>query len=117
MLHLMRRRRMRGYTTFSLDQQAPDGRGLPLAAKIADPRRDPEQSYSREEQLRIVDQCLTMLPASHRSALWLRDIEGMTTEEAAEALQVSEGTLKSRLHRARVQLSRRVHEAVAAAGD
>ncbi|MGH9396770.1 MAG: RNA polymerase sigma factor [Terriglobia bacterium] len=51
------------------------------------------------------------MPASYRSALQLRDVDGMTTEEAAEALRVSEETLKSRLHRARLELSRRVRDA------
>ncbi|HTV55158.1 MAG TPA: sigma-70 family RNA polymerase sigma factor [Terriglobia bacterium] len=111
---LMRRRKMRGYTSVSIDQTPPDGQGVSLAAKIADPCRDPEQSYARKEQLTIVNHCLTTLPASYRSAVWLRDIQGMTTEEAAEALQVSEGTLKSRLHRGRVELLRRVHEAAPA---
>jgi RNA polymerase sigma-70 factor, ECF subfamily len=107
---LMRLRKIRGHTTTSIDQESPDERGLSLAAQIADPRPDPEEAYAREERLTMVRQWLRTLPASQRSALWLRDVEGMTTQEAAEALRVSEGTLKSRLHRARLELSRRLHE-------
>jgi RNA polymerase sigma-70 factor, ECF subfamily len=108
---LMRRRKLHGRISASLDQEGPDDRGPSWAAKIADPRPDPESAYAREEELTMVRQWLDKLPALYRSALWLRDVEGMTTQEAAQALRVSEGTLKSRLHRARVEFFRRVHEA------
>jgi RNA polymerase sigma-70 factor, ECF subfamily len=111
---LMRRRKMRGYTTTSIDRQYPDEGGLSLADKIADSRPDPEETYAREEHLTMVRRGLETLPASYRSALWLRDVEGMSTQEAAQALRISEGTVKSRLHRARLEFSRRVHEAVPA---
>ena len=107
---LMRRRKLRGHVFTSIDQQNPDEPGLSLASRIADPHPDPEEAYARKEQRTIMKQWLEALPPSYRSALWLRDIEGMTTEEAAEALGLSTGTLKSRLHRARLQFSRRVHE-------
>lgn len=111
---LMRRRKIRGYAITSIDEQSREEQGFSLAAKIADSRPDPEQAYAQEEQLRMVKQCLETLPPSYRSALWLRDIEGMSTQEAAEMLRISEGTLKSRLHRARLEFSRRVHECMRA---
>ena len=43
-----------------------------------------------------------------RTAVRLRDIEGLSTQEAAEALGVPENTLKSRLHRARLQLAEQI---------
>jgi RNA polymerase sigma-70 factor, ECF subfamily len=106
---LMRRRKLRPCISASIDQESPDGRGLSLASRIADPRPDPEEAYAQQEQATMVRQWLEALPASYRSALWLRDVEGMTTQEAADELRVSEGTLKSRLHRARSEFSRRVH--------
>lgn len=108
---LMRRRRSRAHVTTSIDQPSWDESEVCLAAKIADPGPDPEQTYAREEQLTIIKQWFGTLPASYRSALQLRDIEGRTTQEAAQALRISEGTLKSRLHRARLELSRRLLDA------
>jgi len=43
-----------------------------------------------------------------RAAVVLRDLEGLSTQEAAESLGVVENTLKSRLHRARLQLAERI---------
>jgi RNA polymerase sigma-70 factor (ECF subfamily) len=105
---LMRLRKIRAHVTTSIDQKTLDERGLPMAAQIADARPDPEETYAREEQLRMLQQSLAKLPASYRSALLLRDVEGMSTQEAAKALHLSEGTLKSRLHRARVEIARHV---------
>jgi RNA polymerase sigma-70 factor, ECF subfamily len=107
---LMRRRKLHGRVIASAGQQDQDESGLSLAAKLADPRPDPEEAYAREERLRMVKRWLETLPASQRAALWFRDVEGMTTQEAADALHVPEGTLKSRLHRGRVEFSKRFRE-------
>jgi RNA polymerase sigma-70 factor, ECF subfamily len=108
---LMRLRSVRARPVTSIDKEIAGERGPLLAAQIADPSADPEETYAREEQLQMVKQSLAQLPASYRTALWLRDVEGMTTIEAAEALRISEATLKSRLHRARVAVARRLHRA------
>jgi RNA polymerase sigma-70 factor (ECF subfamily) len=47
---------------------------------------------------------LAQLEPDHRSAIVLRDVDGLSTAEAAEVLEISEQALKSRLHRARVIL-------------
>lgn len=47
---------------------------------------------------------LSLLDPNHRAALVLRDIDGLSTAEAAAALEITEHALKSRLHRARVLL-------------
>jgi RNA polymerase sigma-70 factor (ECF subfamily) len=52
----------------------------------------------------ILTQCLARLDDDHRVAVVLRDIEGMSYAEIAEALEVELGTVKSRLSRARAQL-------------
>jgi RNA polymerase sigma-70 factor, ECF subfamily len=106
---LMRRRKLRRHTTTSIDQEPLGDGGAPLAAKLADSRPGPEEAYAREEELAILKGRLEQLPASYRSVLWLRDVEGMTTEEAAEELGLPQGTLKSRLHRARLAFSQRVY--------
>ena len=47
---------------------------------------------------------LGLLAPDQRSALVLRDVDGLSTAEAAEVLEISEQALKSRLHRARLLL-------------
>jgi RNA polymerase sigma-70 factor (ECF subfamily) len=57
-----------------------------------------------------VERALGRLPEKHRVVLVLREVEGMTYEEIAEALDVPVGTVESRLHRARAGLARRLQQ-------
>ena len=50
------------------------------------------------------------LPGEYRAPLVLHDVEGLSTQEIAEALQVKPGTVKSRVHRARLFLRKRLAE-------
>jgi RNA polymerase sigma-70 factor, ECF subfamily len=102
---LMRLRSERARPAVSLDQDDPGQRELTLAGRLPDPAPDPEETCAREEQFEILRQSLTALPPPLRSAVWLRDVKGLSTAEAAQALGLSEGTLKSQLHRARGKLS------------
>jgi RNA polymerase sigma-70 factor (ECF subfamily) len=52
----------------------------------------------------IIEQGIARLPDEARVALVLRDVEGLSTAEAADILEISETALKSRLHRARLLL-------------
>jgi len=106
---LMRLRRSRRQAVTSIDQK-PGGDDLSLAESISDPRPNPEEMYAQEERLQILKQKLRNLPAAYRSALHLRDFEGMNTREAAEALGLPLGTLKSQVHRARLKLVEEVGE-------
>jgi RNA polymerase sigma-70 factor, ECF subfamily len=101
---LMRLRSARARPAVSLDQDDPGQRDLTLAGRLPDPAPDPEETCAREEQSEILRQSLKALPPRLRSAVWLRDVEGLSTAEAARALGLSEGTLKSQLHRARGKL-------------
>jgi RNA polymerase sigma-70 factor (ECF subfamily) len=53
-----------------------------------------------------VRRAIDALPARYREVLALRELEGMSYNEVAEVLQVSIGTVESRLHRARTRLKR-----------
>jgi RNA polymerase sigma-70 factor, ECF subfamily len=108
---LMRLRTIRARSVTSIDQEPADKTGLTLAAQIPDPHSNPEEVCAQAERLQILKQSFAHLPASYRAVLWLRDVEGMTTLEAAEALRVSEATLKSRLHRARLEITKHMHHA------
>jgi RNA polymerase sigma-70 factor, ECF subfamily len=58
----------------------------------------------REQLVRAVD----ALPAIYRTPVILRDLQGLTTEEASRRLKLKDQTLKSRLHRGRLMLRRRL---------
>jgi RNA polymerase sigma-70 factor (ECF subfamily) len=64
----------------------------------------PETLMGRRETQDIVRSCIDRLPEAHRAVLILRDVEELTTEEAAHALGISAGAAKLRLHRARQAL-------------
>jgi len=108
---LMRLRSQRAHQTVSADQPLGEAE-LTLAEQLADPAPDPERLYARKELRRLLDRNLTELPPDMRTAV-LRDIEGLSTQEEAEALGVPENTLKSRLHRARLQLAEQIQSGAA----
>jgi RNA polymerase sigma-70 factor (ECF subfamily) len=56
----------------------------------------------------VIQAAIGTLPDDHREALVLRDVEGLSAEEAAEVAGVEVGALKSRLHRARMALKQRL---------
>jgi RNA polymerase sigma-70 factor, ECF subfamily len=102
---LMRLRSQRARPTISLEQEDSEQRELTLGSRIPDSRPDPEEGYAERERSEILERGLKTLPPALQSAVWLRDIEGLSTAEAARALGLSEGTLKSQLHRGRSRLS------------
>jgi len=106
---LMRLRKAHRDVMTSLDQ-IHDQDGTPLADRIADTRPNPEEMYAQQERLQILDRGLQRLSATHRNAVQLRDVQGMSTEEAAAALGLPLGTLKSQLYRARLKLVEEVGE-------
>jgi RNA polymerase sigma-70 factor (ECF subfamily) len=80
----------------------------------SEPMRDPspEENASRRELAGILEHAIDALPESYRSVIMLREVEGMTTAEAAEVLGVSDDALKMRLHRAKELLRDSVSQRV-----
>lgn len=95
---LRKRKRMR--SRFVSRESAPG------ADRVADPRRDLEQAEARRRVRRAIDR----LSADHRAVVVLRMIEGYSTHEAAEILDVPEGTVMSRLARAMKRLEMDIKE-------
>lgn len=62
---------------------------------------DPDESLGNKELSVKIQQALSTLPEHHRAVIVLREVEGMSYEEMAEALQVPKGTIMSRLFHAR----------------
>jgi len=104
---LMRRRSKRARPAVSLDDRTPDGE-LPLAERFADESPNPEQLYAGTELGDRVRKKLAEISPLLRTAFWLREIEGLSAEEAAQILGVSRNTLKARLWRARQELAARL---------
>jgi RNA polymerase sigma-70 factor, ECF subfamily len=83
----------------------PDPEGDdPIVSLPESPALGPEAQTLDREFERTLDHALDQLPADWRAAVVLRDIEGLSTHEAAEIAGVGEAAFKSRLHRGRMQL-------------
>src|SRR3984893_3978321 len=104
---LMRRRSKRSRPAVSLDDWTSEGE-TPLAERFADESPNPEQIYAGTELRERVSKKLAEISPLLRTAFWLREIEGLSAEEAAQALGVSRNTLKARLWRARQELAARL---------
>jgi len=87
--------------TIPLEVFDRDGEEMEPAFWLADPGPSPEDEAETSELLDAIQASLEKLPEPYRLALQLVDIEGLSYEEAAIALDVPQGTIKSRLARAR----------------
>jgi RNA polymerase sigma-70 factor, ECF subfamily len=76
----------------------------PLAAIADDPGREPDARALAHELGDVVDAALAQLPPDLRTAVILRDLEGLSTDEAAAAAGARPAAFKSRLHRGRMAL-------------
>jgi RNA polymerase sigma-70 factor, ECF subfamily len=89
-------------------------RELQLPASAA---HDPYRQAENSELRRALGRALAQLPPALRTAIVLRDVEGLSTQEAAEIAGVSQAALKSRLHQARLRVRAAVgDEALITAG-
>jgi RNA polymerase sigma-70 factor (ECF subfamily) len=106
---LMKLRRRRPERTVSLDEEVKtEDDSVPR--EVADWSPNPEQQYTQAELRDILDRTIHGLPATFRTVFVLRDVEGLSTEETAEALDLSVPAVKSRLLRARLQLRERLNK-------
>jgi RNA polymerase sigma-70 factor (ECF subfamily) len=85
-----------------------DGSATPRTADIADWSDLADEQVLRSQLRRRVFRAILALPAIYRAPVMLRDIQGMSTEEASAMLKVKDQTLKSRLHRGRLILRKQL---------
>jgi RNA polymerase sigma-70 factor (ECF subfamily) len=104
---LMRLRRRRPERMVSLDEDINTGEDT-IPREVADWSPNPEQLYNQSELREILQKTVQGLPPSFRTVFVLRDVEGLSTEETADALGLSIPAVKSRLLRARLQLRERL---------
>ena len=69
---------------------------------------DPEQQALVGQMREVMEAELAALPAFYRTVLVLRDVDGLSTSETANVLDVSEDVVKTRLHRARAMVRERL---------
>lgn len=74
------------------------------AVLLADHTVEPSRATLSSELRTMIDHAILALPDTLRTAFVLRDIEGLSTKDAAAALGIAESALKVRLHRARLAL-------------
>ena len=106
---LMRLRKRRTGKMVSIDEdvQTEEVGSVPRGPQ-AEWRPNPEQEYNQAELADILRKTINGLPPGFRVVFVLRDVEGLSTEETANALGLSVPAVKSRLLRARLQLRERL---------
>ncbi|HTW64536.1 MAG TPA: sigma-70 family RNA polymerase sigma factor [Bryobacteraceae bacterium] len=75
-----------------------------MKIEIADWSHLPEDDLLQLEMKRVLEHAIGELPENYRSVILLRDLEELSTQEAAQVLDLTEDTVKQRLHRARLAL-------------
>lgn len=102
-----RRLKTRGEVELTLDDVAP----TPEGASAPEPpswQLDPSERMLSDELTARLEAAIAEIPPTNRSVLILRDLEGLSTRETAEALQITEEAAKVRLHRARAFVRNRL---------
>ena len=89
-----------------------DGNSFGICDKLADRGDSPLEACAHEEIRARVERELNQVSEPYRTTVMLRDIEGLAYEEIAEVLQISLGTVKSRLIRGRDALKKRLESFV-----
>lgn len=100
----------------SLDEFIPakgDGSG-PVRIEIADWSGLPENQLLQQEMRDVLGRAITELPENYRSVMLLRDMDGLSTQETAGVLDLSEDVVRTRLHRARLALRQKIDGYLAA---
>jgi RNA polymerase sigma-70 factor (ECF subfamily) len=91
---------------------------LALAAELEEeamesttpPALDPERRAAGRQLVALLEEAIDALPVNHRTVIMLREVEGLSTAETAEAMGVSDEVVKVRLHRAKAALRDALYE-------
>ncbi len=83
---------------------------------VVDWREGPERAALTSELRNRLEDGLHLLPKELRAAVVLRDVQGLSTTEAADALGITESAMKARLHRGRIILRKHLEDYVRAPG-
>jgi RNA polymerase sigma-70 factor (ECF subfamily) len=103
-----RLRKTKGAAEESIEQQEEEHQGDFTPAPLTDWREIPLEALERKELREALRVAVTELPGIYRQVFTLRDLEELNVEETARALGITIGTVKVRLHRARMMLQKRL---------
>lgn len=109
---LSRARRRNGVSERTEALSESDGETMTSLKSVAP---DPEHQAFASELHRLLESAIAALPQAYRVVFVLREVEGLTTAETAECLELNEETVKTRLHRARASLREELAERVGTA--
>jgi RNA polymerase sigma-70 factor (ECF subfamily) len=110
------RLRKRQVETVSLDEPVESEEGLPSPREFADWSENPEGVLLDAELHKVMDDAIASLSETLRSVFVLRDVNKLSTAQAADVLGLSEEAVKSRLLRARLALRERLSAYMAVRG-
>jgi RNA polymerase sigma-70 factor (ECF subfamily) len=99
--------------TLSLDELLPDG--AELESLTHSDHRTPESEVAAKQETERVQQAILRIPAKYRLVLVLHDMEDLDTADVARITGLTEGTVRVRLHRARLFVRRELAQRVAPA--
>src|SRR5438874_77354 len=88
----------------SVDEQKTDEQGDYFPKDYADWREIPSETLHRKELRGALQRALNSLPPKYREVLILRDVQHLSIQETAQALDITEGSVKTRLLRAHFQM-------------
>jgi RNA polymerase sigma-70 factor (ECF subfamily) len=100
----LRLRKDRRHLYESLDEPRTDVDGEYFPKDFADWREIPSEELKRGELRNALQRAIASLAPKYREVLLLRDVQSLSTEETADVLGISEGNVKTRLLRARLQM-------------
>jgi RNA polymerase sigma-70 factor, ECF subfamily len=103
--------RIRRRGTVSLEEHLAKSPNPEIFYNLTSSAKSPEEALMEKEERTEIEHMLMELPLQQRMAIIMRDIEGLSYEEIAEALQLSLGTVKSRISRGRELLKQRFNGA------
>ena len=105
--------RVRKRSRFQSIEPTDDSQGDVMNTAIS-PGRSPEQETYDRELAGVLEKAVLSLSDEHRLVFMLRDIEGLSTEETATCLDLTQENVKVRLHRAHAKLRKQLYQAVGA---
>ncbi|ARM92565.1 RNA polymerase sigma factor protein (plasmid) [Rhizobium sp. CIAT894] len=111
----VRRQKKNTTTLEEIDMQttSPGGEVLQFPSSLS--ATDPETELSRSQARQLLEHAVDELPDEFRAIFVLRDVEGMSTEEAASYLRIRPETAKTRLHRARKMMRQSIEKRLSGA--
>lgn len=105
----MRYRKRRGQVFYrNVMGTRPAGEDEGREFEISDVRMDPSEEILRKESGRVLGDAIRSLPEKYRIAFIMKEVQELPYEVIAQSLKTSPGTIKSRLHRARELLQRKL---------